>query len=285
MLHCVSRCWWRIRRDCMAEWAEVNGTCLRYEQRGCHGPWTVLLHEMGGCIESWDGVVAELDDSVRVLRFDQRGFGLSEKACQVRIDMGTLVDDLTALLDSLGITEPVVLVGAALGAAHALAYAARWPQRVGGLVISSPATGGSSPASRSAMEARHDAIRRGGMRAVTNAMMAITYPPHVAWDPDAFRQHRRRWLGTDPGAFVAVNDMLAQTDLQPSLATITTPTLVIGCTHDTIRSPARSAEVAQLLQNARFVECASGHYMPLQHPKAFVAELKAFLSTLYGVFA
>ncbi len=264
----------------MAEWAEVNGTCLRYDQRGHQGPCVVLLHEMGGCIESWDGVLAELDDSLRVLRHDQRGFGLSEKVRPGGIRMDTLVDDLAALLDALGIGEPVVLVGAALGAAHALAFAARWPQRVCGLVVSSPATGGSTPAGRAAMDARHEAIRVGGMRAVTDPMMAITYPAPVAWDRARFEQHRRRWLGTDPVAFIAVNEMLAELDLQPLLANIAAPALVIGCTHDTIRPAARSAEVARLLPNARFVECPSGHYMPLQHPHAFAAELQGFLRTL-----
>ena len=41
-------------------WIEVNGTALRYELSG-EGPSTlVLVHEMGGCLDSWDQVLPAL---------------------------------------------------------------------------------------------------------------------------------------------------------------------------------------------------------------------------------
>ncbi|HSV83547.1 MAG TPA: alpha/beta fold hydrolase [Ramlibacter sp.] len=261
-----------------SDWVEVNGVCLRYERRGSAGPGVVLLHEMGGAIESWDDVLAALGDGLQVLRYDQRGFGLSEKG--VPITLADMVADLDALLEAAHFPEPVVLAGAALGAALALAFALRHPDRVRGLVLASPATGGATPAARAAMEARHAAIRAGGMRAVTDRMMAMTYPAGQPWHRERYERHRRRWLTTDPAAFIAVNEMLADLDLESQLPRIACPTLVVGCAHDPIRAPARSAEIAAQLPHARFVEAASGHYMPLQHPEEFATRLREFAATL-----
>ena len=58
---------------------EVNGTALRYELSG-DGPSTlVLVHEMGGTLESWNLVVPLFSAKRRVLRYDTRGAGLSQK--------------------------------------------------------------------------------------------------------------------------------------------------------------------------------------------------------------
>lgn len=258
-----------------AEWVEVNGVSLRFAREGSSGPVVVLLHEMGGAIESWDDVVWALRGEAQFLRFDQRGFGMSEKGQS--ITMESLVDDLAELLDATGVNERVILAGAALGAALALGFAVRHPARLRGMVLASPATGGSPLTARTAMEARHAAIRSDGLRAVTDRMMMTTYPAGVPWDTKRFERHRKRWLGADPEAFIAVNEMLADLDLQPQLGMIATPTLVIGCTHDPIRPPARSAEIAAKMLNARFVECESGHYLPLQHPEEFAGQLRAFI--------
>ena len=62
------------------DFLEVNGVALRYELSG-GGPSTiVLIHEMGGTLESWGAVAPRLATTRRVLRYDFRGAGLSEKA-------------------------------------------------------------------------------------------------------------------------------------------------------------------------------------------------------------
>ncbi len=57
---------------------EVNGTALRYDVCG-GGSTLVLIHEMGGTLESWDLVVPLLSSKRCVLRYDTRGAGLSQK--------------------------------------------------------------------------------------------------------------------------------------------------------------------------------------------------------------
>src|SRR6266571_3029138 len=100
---------------------EVNGTALRYDVRG-GGATLVLIHEMGGTLESWDLVVPLLSGTRRVLRYDTRGAGLSQKI-RGPLAIDTMVDDLIALLDALGISYPVELRGDAQRFAE---FRARW---------------------------------------------------------------------------------------------------------------------------------------------------------------
>jgi 3-oxoadipate enol-lactonase len=233
---------------------------------------------MAGSLESWDEVIPELAPAVRILRYDQRGFGLSERSS--RLSMQQMVADLAALLVARVPGERVVLAGAALGAALAIAFAHAHPDAVLGLVLASPALGGSTAAGREAMRVRHERLRSGGMRAVTDAMFQVTYPDDVAWNPERRERHRRRWLCADPEAFIAVNEMIAGLNLEPVLQEIECPALVVGCTHDRIRTPARCAEIAARLPRGSFVECASGHFFPLQHPHLFALQLREFLEEL-----
>ena len=108
------------------DFIEVNGTALRYELDGSGIHSMVLIHEMGGSLESWDLVAPRLADGRRVLRYDTRGAGLSEKL-RGDLSIDTMVADLMALLDALKIAGRVALVGTAVGGAIALASAARFP--------------------------------------------------------------------------------------------------------------------------------------------------------------
>src|SRR5437773_12566776 len=58
---------------------EANGVGLRYELTGNGNRTLVLIHEMGGSLESWDEVAPRLAAGRRVLPYDTRGAGLSEK--------------------------------------------------------------------------------------------------------------------------------------------------------------------------------------------------------------
>src|SRR5579872_499178 len=71
---------------------DANGVSLHYELAGAGGPAVVLLHELGGTLYSWDAVAPPLAAHRRVLRYDQRGAGLSEKVRQ-EFSNDVLVDD------------------------------------------------------------------------------------------------------------------------------------------------------------------------------------------------
>ena len=94
-------------------WIEANGASLRYEMSGTGKETLVLMHEAGGCLESYEETLPGLEKEFRVLRYDQRGFGFSEKVRELTFE--GVVADLSGLLDALKITAPVHLAGCARG--------------------------------------------------------------------------------------------------------------------------------------------------------------------------
>jgi 3-oxoadipate enol-lactonase len=236
----------------------------------------VLIHEVGGSLESFDETLPAFQPAFRVLRYDQRGFGLSEKTRAITMD--GIVADLVALLDALAISEPVHLAGCAMGAAIALALAGRSPQRVSRIVAASPATWAN--ASPAASRQRIEDTERGGLRAVEQVSLNACYPESLrAFDRARFERFRRRWLANDPAAMVAILRMSTdpEFDLSRDLVRITAPTLVIGCTHDGIRTPEMVAKVAASIPGARYVEASSGHFMAVETPQLFVDLTLPFL--------
>lgn len=120
--------------------AVVPQATLHYQLVGTGPQTVVLLQEAGASRETWDGVMPELTRTHRVLRYDLRGSGQPDRSRgSVRIE--DEVADLAGLLDSLGIGEPVTLVGGETGTAIALRFAADHPQRTRAVLALSPATG------------------------------------------------------------------------------------------------------------------------------------------------
>jgi len=85
------------------EFAEINGAGLRYALSGKSERTLVLVHEMGGSLESWDEVARRFAESRRVLRYDCRGAGLSQK---VRGKLAIRRDGRTASRQHLARVHP-----------------------------------------------------------------------------------------------------------------------------------------------------------------------------------
>src|SRR5580704_14691877 len=106
-------------------WIDTNNAALRYELDGTDTETIVLIHEAGGSLESWDNVARMMKPRYRTLRYDQRGFGMSERAAVLTLD--GMIEDLRSLLDALDISTPVHLAGTAIGGTIAVAFAVRYP--------------------------------------------------------------------------------------------------------------------------------------------------------------
>lgn len=245
-------------------WIEVNGTSLRCELTGSGGSVLVLIHEMGGTLESWDQVMPVLSNTRRVLRFDMRGAGLSGKIVDA-VTWDDMADDIAALLDAHGITGKVALAGTAVGAGIAVHFSVRHSARTGALVVSSPALGVAGDRRKATLD-RAAAARAQGMSGLAETSLANSYPAAVRHDAETFRRFRARWLGNDPHSFAAISRMLAEDDLTPELAQITCPALVIGCKHDALRPPTAVKEIANRIRDGEYIEINSGHFAAVQTP-------------------
>ena len=255
-------------------WIESNGASLRYELSGSGNQTLVLVHEAGGCLESFEEALPGLEKEFRVLRYDQRGFGFSEKVRELAFEQ--VVADLAGLLDALKIAGSVHLAGCAMGADFSVGFAARHPKRVAKLAIASPNTG--SNAGRSAQSIERGAlVEREGIRVAMQASHERSYPEVLRTpDRERFRRYQARWVCNTPASFAAQARMMATVDLTPDYPRIQAPTLVIGCKHDSLRSPELAQRVAGSIKGAQYVAADTGHFMHLQTPQLFVQTVLPF---------
>jgi pimeloyl-ACP methyl ester carboxylesterase len=114
----------------------VNGVRLGYEIHGAPQIPLVMVHGSWLARRNWDPMVPHLAESVRVLIYDRRGHGESERPSgqgSVRED----VDDLAALIEHLGLA-PAWVAGQSFGAAIALRLAGERPDLLRGIIGHEP---------------------------------------------------------------------------------------------------------------------------------------------------
>jgi 3-oxoadipate enol-lactonase len=257
---------------------ELNGVALRYELSGAGDRALVLVHEMGGSLESWDDVVPRFAGSRRVLRYDTRGAGMSQKA-RGELTLSTMAADIAALLDARGIAGRVALAGVAVGGAIALQFAAQYPERASAVIVGSPATGIALARRPAALE-RLARIEAEGMSSVVEDAMLNGYAPELRGDAKRFEQFRVRWLGNDPSSYATIWRMLANANMPETLGGIRCPALVIGGSLDRVRPPAIAQDVAKAIPGARYVEVNTGHYMAVQTPDLIANCIDEFLRSV-----
>ena len=253
---------------------DANGVSLHYELAGARGRSVVLLHELGGTLNSWDAVAPRLAARFRVLRYDQRGAGLSEKVRQ-EFTNDILVEDFAALAKTIGLDPPYHFVTVAAAATQALRFLEKHPERVGALVLCNPAPG--VEASRAgALDERAAFAVREGMRASLPTTLALSYPPNLG-ERTAYEAYLGRYLANDPVGFGFAFRALARTNMLHMLPQVRCPAMVVAGRHDTVRPHVGSAELAKKIPGARFELIEAGHFMPTQSPASLVALLEDFL--------
>lgn len=111
---------------------EVNGVNIWYRFSG-EGETIV---QIGGAVSAHEGyatITPGLSEHYRVLDYDHRGYGSSDRPSQ-RYTLDTWADDLAGLLDALGIDKTHVH-GGSMGSFIAINFAARYPERVDKLLL------------------------------------------------------------------------------------------------------------------------------------------------------
>lgn len=115
---------------------DVNGASLRYRVTGS-GPPLVFVHNAGSDHHNWDAQVSHFAPTHTVYAVDMLGYGASDPALPQTLDLH--VEALHKLLSTLEL-DGVRLVGHCVGAAASWRYALQHPERLGALVLFTPAT-------------------------------------------------------------------------------------------------------------------------------------------------
>jgi pimeloyl-ACP methyl ester carboxylesterase/AraC-like DNA-binding protein len=227
--------------------------------------------------------IAELSRSNRLLRFDMRGFGLSEREPE-RFSMDAMVEDLAAVVDASGV-KTFDLVGLTHGAAIAIAFAARNPKKVRKLVLLNSFPAGwairADPAEialrKGLVELNRNRWRRENV-ILGERFMSLYFPSEAT---EIVEWHKTRV--DDICTAETVERMLewgSRIDIRDELKNVRAETLVLHADHDGNAPIEIGREVADGIAGARFVELESDNHVTLANEPAWpvvVRELRAFL--------
>jgi class 3 adenylate cyclase/pimeloyl-ACP methyl ester carboxylesterase len=234
----------------------------------------------------WRHLVEALASSHSLLRFDQRGNGLSDRVVE-RFSLEAYVDDLEAVVDAAGL-ERFPLLGISQGCAISVAYTIRHPERVSGLVL----YGGYCRGSK----------RRGSEADIEHADAIVTMIRHE-WGADspAFRQlfasrfmpdatpEQMDWFNelqkitVAPGTAARIRAANDEIDITALLPQITVPTLVLHCREEDVAPFEEGRLIAAKIPGARFVPLEGRNHLILENEPAwprFMSEVQSFLKEL-----
>ena len=231
----------------------------------------------------WRGWIEEFSRTHTLIRMDARGCGLSERDVEFSFDH--YVNDLEALVDAAGL-EHVPIFGHSQGAAIAVEYAARHPDRVSHLVLLGAYTRGVlrrglPAASLAELEAILKLVEAGWGRddPAYRDMFSMQFAPGATREQlNSFSELQRR--SCSPTNAVRLIRSLTEIDITKAAARVTCPTLVLHGRKDRRVAFAAGVELAGLIPGARLVPLdTENHILVPQDPayQRFFEELRAFL--------
>ena len=255
--------------------ADSQGVRIAWEEHG-DGPPLLLVQGLGYGRWGWEPVVPRLAERRRVIVFDNRGIGDSDRP-QGPYTAAEMAGDALAVLDAAGVARADVL-GASLGGAVAQELALRHAERLEKLVL---------VATMSGMTNMHP------IPAQTLQLMgeAATLEPAVALrrfienalepEPDAAVVERLVELRTanppDPVGWAAQAGIWTTFDVWDELPSIDLPTLVVQGEGDVVVDPRNAALLAERIPGAQLELVAGGHLFFWNRPAEFAKLVLEFL--------
>jgi pimeloyl-ACP methyl ester carboxylesterase len=269
--------------------ASSDGVRIAYTTTGSGPPlvkaanWLSHL-EHDGNSPVWRHWIRELSRDHTLVRYDERGCGLSDRAVD-EFSLDAWVRDLEALVDALEL-ERFPLLGLSQGGPIAIAYATRHPERVSHLILyGSYARGvshrGLSDHEREERELMLQLIRFGwgkdhpAFRQVfTSLFIPDGTPEQFHW----FNELQR--ISAPPDSAARMYAAFYELDVLALAPRLDVPTLVMHATGD-LRIPfAEGRLLASLIPGARFVPLESRNHLLLDFEPAwprFLREVRSFL--------
>lgn len=266
-----------------------SGTQLAYASIGSGAPLVKAAHWMthlefeleSPVLRHW---VEELSRDHTLVRYDQRGNGLSDREVE-RFSLDTFVEDLETVVDSARL-DRFALLGISQGCAISVSYAVRHPERVRRLVLYGGYVQGwrarGNPEEIRRREALTTLIREGWGQdnpAFRQVFTSMFVPGGTVEQMSWFNDLQR--VSTSPRTAALLHEAFAEIDVRALLPQVRAPTLVLHCRNDAVAPFDQGRRFASAIPGARFVPLNSGNHLVLSHEPAWshlVAEVRAFLA-------
>jgi pimeloyl-ACP methyl ester carboxylesterase len=233
----------------------------------------------------WRHWLVELSNRFRLVRYDERGCGLSDWDVP-EFSFEAWVRDLEAVVDAAGL-DRFALLGISQGGPVAIAYAVRHPERVSRLVLLGAFAQGRRKRARrpedlDLLEARINMVRAGWGRPDPQyrQMFLSRFLPEGTQDEwREFDELQRR--STSPENAWQFVQEFGDIDVSDLAAQVSAPTLIASARREPDDMFEQSRVLASLIPNGRLVPLDSGnHLLPERDPAwpQFLAELDAFFT-------
>ena len=222
---------------------------LYYETHGAEdAPPLILSSGLGGSANYWNPNIPALAEHYRVIAYDHRGTGRSDRTALPEQTIDDMADDVVVLLDHLGIAK-AHLIGHALGGLIGMALALWVPDRVGRLVVVN-GWGRLEGHTRRCFDARLALLRSVGPEAYVQAQPIFLYPANwLTLNASDIGAEEAAQLGHFPGAVVVEQRIAAVCafDVQDRIGEIMSPLLAVSSEDDILVPSIASSRIVDRL--------------------------------------
>jgi pimeloyl-ACP methyl ester carboxylesterase len=217
------------------------------------GPPIVFAHGLTGNRQGTRAQLSSLESRYRIVSYDQRGHSGSTPVTDPALYApDRMAEDMTAVLDSLGIQRAIV-GGESMGAATTMLFALKHPERVEKLLITAPAFGDRPNPERQRLKDIGTALARYGMDEFLRRA-AVRQRDELGWSSQVIEYVRANFASHDPSslatALQTVADWLPFSDLR-ALAEISCPVHLIAWEQDQLHPFELAQRVAAAIPHAR----------------------------------
>ena len=254
---------------------------LYYEEHGPAGaPAVILSSGLGGSASYWRPNIPALADHYRVIAYDHRGTGRSDRTLPETVTVDHFADDILALMDALAIGRAHV-VGHAAGAVAGLAMALKAPARLDRLVVVN-GWAKADPHFLRCFEARLNLLRHSGVEAFLRAQPIFLYPARwISAHTDELDAELPHQLVDFPGVATTEKRIaaLAAFDATGRLQGLDDKTLVIVAEDDMLVPSSAGEFLCGQLGWGRLEALEwGGHACNVTRPDAFIRPVLAWLA-------
>jgi len=260
----------------------VNGIEIAYEEHGSGDETVVLSHSYLVDRRQYRAQIDALKERYRVLAYDHRGHGESDKPGH-GYSMETIYRDGEAFIEATN-AAPCHWVGLSTGGFVGMRLAFRRPELLKSLVLMDTSADVEALVKRAKYEGMFAVLKRAGFAPLMPATMPIMFGPTFLADPhrqDEVALWRERMMANDVEALIGFGrGIFSRESVLDRMAEITVPTLVMVGEHDVATPLSRAQQIVDRVPGALLqVVPRAGHLSTIENPEPINEALSSFLQT------